>query len=403
MKKILLLAIGSISLVVSNAQSVGIGTTTPFRLSKLHVKGLNTDSTYAAIFDGDTLGVAIQAVRGTVNIGPYGSNTRFFAATEQGSTLSIDSVAPIFGYAVNPPSALMGGVFGTMNGDVGVGVQGVALGLDYAGFFSDQYLDAGVYGSGTIGTLGLGGIGINGMGNTFGVYAEIIDLSETPPETQYALYASSEGGTALTKYAGFFEGDVTVTGELAKGSGTFKIDDPIDPANKYLYHSFVESPDMMNIYNGNITTDANGIAQVTMPAYFDALNKDFRYQLTSIGTFAQAIVKEEINGTRFTIQTSQPNVKVSWQVTGVRKDKFAEAHRVKVEVEKEPWNKGLYLHAQEFGLDKTKSIGNSLSQIRPTTMKPSLNSSLKSQLKLKTGQTRQTYKAPLLKFNLNSN
>ena len=49
---------------------------------------------------------------------------------------------------------------------------------------------------------------------------------------------------------------------------------------------------MMNIYNGNITTDANGEATVALPAYFAVLNKDFRYQLTVIGQFAQAIVAE---------------------------------------------------------------------------------------------------------------
>ena len=66
-------------------------------------------------------------------------------------------------------------------------------------------------------------------------------------------------------------GNVSVTGTLSKGSGSFKIDHPLDPKNKYLYHSFVESPDMMNIYNGNITTDANGFATVEMPDWFEAL------------------------------------------------------------------------------------------------------------------------------------
>jgi hypothetical protein len=38
-------------------------------------------------------------------------------------------------------------------------------------------------------------------------------------------------------------GNLTVNGTLAKGSGSFVIDHPLDPANKYLYHSFVESPE----------------------------------------------------------------------------------------------------------------------------------------------------------------
>src|SRR5262249_60204830 len=85
---------------------------------------------------------------------------------------------------------------------------------------------------------------------------------------------------ASDAFAGVFDGDVLITGKLSKGSGSFKIDHPLDPANKYLSHSFVESPDMMNIYNGVVTTDANGDAQVQLPGYFEALNRDFRYQLT---------------------------------------------------------------------------------------------------------------------------
>ena len=73
----------------------------------------------------------------------------------------------------------------------------------------------------------------------------------------------AEGGTI--NWAGYFNGNVNVTGTLSKGGGSFKIDHPLDPTNKNLYHSFVESPDMMNIYNGNVITDASGYATVTMP------------------------------------------------------------------------------------------------------------------------------------------
>jgi len=143
-------------------------------------------------------------------------------------------------------------------------------------------------------------------------------------------------------------GNLSVWGTVSKGGGNFKIDHPLDPANKYLYHSFVESPDMMNIYNGNVVTDSNGIATVELPSYFEALNQDFRYQLTVIGQFAQAIVAKEIVGNRFTIQTSKPAVKVSWQVTGIRHDAYAEAHRVVVEEEKPAAERGTYLHPELF-------------------------------------------------------
>ena len=143
-------------------------------------------------------------------------------------------------------------------------------------------------------------------------------------------------------------GNVRITGNLSKGSGSFKIDHPLDPENKYLSHSFVESPDMMNIYNGTVRTDANGSATVTLPDWFEALNQDFRYQLTVIGTFAQAIVAEEIKGNRFVVKTSAPNVKVSWQVTGIRHDAYANKHRIAVEEQKAEKERGLYLHPDAF-------------------------------------------------------
>ena len=144
--------------------------------------------------------------------------------------------------------------------------------------------------------------------------------------------------------AGYFAGDVQVTGNLTKGGGSFKIDHPLDPENKYLYHAFVESPDMKNIYDGNVVTDENGDAIITLPEYLEALNRDFRYQLTVIGTFAQAIVADEIKGNRFVIRTNAPNVKVSWQVTGIRRDAWASKYLINVEEDKPERERGSYLH-----------------------------------------------------------
>jgi len=155
---------------------------------------------------------------------------------------------------------------------------------------------------------------------------------------------------------GFYAGNLNVTGKLTKGSGSFKIDHPLDPANKYLSHSFVESPDMMNVYNGNVTTDRHGLATVTLPDYFEALNGDFRYQLTVIGQFAQAIVAKKIASNRFVIRTSKPNVEVSWQVTGIRHDAYANAYRIPVEEDKAVGEQGYYLHPEVFGQPESKGI-----------------------------------------------
>jgi hypothetical protein len=155
---------------------------------------------------------------------------------------------------------------------------------------------------------------------------------------------------------GYFAGNLNVTGNLTKGSGSFKIDHPLDPENKYLSHSFVESPDMMDVYNGNVTTDKRGRAIVTLPDYFQALNSDFRYQLTVIGQFAQAIVAREISSNRFTIKTNKPGVKVSWQVTGIRQDAYANVHRVPVEEQKQVQERGKYLHPDVFGGGGDKNL-----------------------------------------------
>ena len=122
---------------------------------------------------------------------------------------------------------------------------------------------------------------------------------------------------------------------ISKGGGSFKIDDPLDPANKTLSHSFVESPDMMNIYNGIAELNSRGEAWVRLPDYFQALNQDFRYELTSLGQSQPRLyVAQEVMNNRFRIAGGRPRGKVSWQVTGIRHDPFANKHRVVVEEKK---------------------------------------------------------------------
>jgi hypothetical protein len=150
--------------------------------------------------------------------------------------------------------------------------------------------------------------------------------------------------------AGWFAGDVNVTGTLFKGGGGFKIDHPLDPENQYLNHSFVESPDMKNVYDGVVVLDANGEAWVELPAYFETLNKDFRYQLTAIGAPAPGLyVAQEIEDNRFQVGGGSPGLKVSWQVIGIRQDPYAEAHPIPVEEDKSAQERGKYLHPVELG------------------------------------------------------
>ena len=186
--------------------------------------------------------------------------------------------------------------------------------------------------------------------------------STTTPGSTISAIANTATGRAgyfqnAVGQAAQFVGNVDVSGTLSKGGGSFKIDHPLDPANQFLLHSFVESPDMMNIYNGNIVTDARGYASIDLPDWFEALNRDFRYQLTVIGSFARAMVAEEVQGNRFAIRTETPNTKVSWQVTGIRKDRWAEKNRIPVEVQKAQAERGKYLHPELYGAPAGKRIG----------------------------------------------
>ncbi len=199
-------------------------------------------------------------------------------------------------------------------------------------------------------------------GSTYGYFSAgsgYTDFYSYYPDN-YGFYSEGSYGYGVyvvgaATQAGRFIGELYAS-TLSKGSGTFQIDHPLDPENKYLYHSFVESPDMMNIYNGNAICNANGEAIVTMPDYFEPLNKEFRYQLTCIGGYANVYVKEEVADGQFVIAGGTDGLKVSWQLTGIRQDAFAEANRVEVEVDKPDHYKGFYLHPEAHDQPYEKSI-----------------------------------------------
>jgi hypothetical protein len=217
--------------------------------------------------------------------------------------------------------------------NIGGGLDVRSTGTAVSGHGGSGFFVSGVYGDGNLAMLANGtNTGIWAAGNGYGIVA------------------------ASTGTAGQFFGSVNITGTLSKGGGGFKIDHPLDPANKYLSHSFVESPEMLNIYNGHITTDDHGEATVVLPDYFETLNRDFRYQLTPIGQMAQLAVIGEIRDNRFTIQTDKPGVTVSWQVTGVRQDPWANTHRITVEEAKPEAERSFYLHPEVHRQPETRSI-----------------------------------------------
>jgi trimeric autotransporter adhesin len=304
-------------------------------------------------FNGSGAGVG-NAVLNITNSSPAHSAVAGHGAQALAGSDTGGSGVGAYGGASNGTDAVTGyggtGVYtvggtGTAPSDVGgIGLNG--YGGDAPGQLAFGGAGVRATGGNAGGEFGGGGDGIDATGGTGGF---------SGGDGIYAV-AGVSNTSSLSPYAGVFNGDVDIEGALSKSSGSFKIDHPLDPANKYLYHSFVESPDMLNIYNGNVTTDSSGTAIVTMPAWFEALNTDFRYQLTVIGQFAQAIVASEITNGSFTIKTSKPGVKVSWQVTGVRQDAWANAHRIQVEVDKAPQDQGHYIHPELFGHEGEPSI-----------------------------------------------
>jgi hypothetical protein len=317
------------------------------------------DTVTAQAIIAHRIGVLAQDTKIVSGISAFGSNS--------GGT----GISGIGGSTIVRNGILMGGTGvegdggASEFGDGGVGVRGQGgegdVVLDATGGIGVQGEGGSPFNSRTgragVGVMGIGGSTIFGNGGV-GVVAIGGSGDGNDKSGGTGLFASGGKGNlgAANGLAAEFDGDVHISGFLVKGSGSFKIDHPLDPENKYLSHSFVESPDMMNIYNGNVTTDSHGDALVQLPEYFAALNRDFRYQLTVIGTFADSTIAEELNDNHFRIKTSLPNVEVSWQVTGIRQDAYANRNRIPVEEKKPKAGRGFYLHPEAFGQPVEKSI-----------------------------------------------
>jgi trimeric autotransporter adhesin len=338
--------------------NVGIGTTTPTTgilntaantksVIALSTVGWNaasgsklggTDAIHATGGSGDTTsGIGVVATGGTGNVGTLNGT----------GGAGIVSVGGNTGVG---PTAAAAGIIATGGNNTNIGFGGSPTGGSGG---------AGVSGTGGTGQLspvpgGAGGTFVGGAGcanstrcSGFFIDGDGIDAT------------NADGGTNEFSgaYAGNFSGDVNVSGMLSKAGGSFKIDYPLDPANQYLYHSFVESPDMKNIYDGVAILDANGEAVIEMADWFSVLNRDFRYQLTPIGKPSPGLyIAEEMSGNHFKIAGGTPGTKVSWQVTGIRQDAWADAHRIPVVEKKNARERGFYIHPELYGQPEEKQI-----------------------------------------------
>jgi trimeric autotransporter adhesin len=339
---------------------------------------LNLDTTQVPLLNAANTFTGVQAVNVPPLSGYPAITANDTSSTGAGGVLAISTngtavgASSTNGNAVSATSTNATGVVGAgITGVSGTGVVGVYGGGGNYGVQGVVTYGIGVYGAAgdsdsAIGVYGAGEYGVQGIGNSYGVYATggiygVLGESGSSSGSGGGFSNSTTGDALFTYnqsggYAAFFDGNVDVDGKLSKAGGQFHIDHPLDPANKYLNHSFVESPDMMNIYNGNATLDANGEATVQMPDWFGVLNRDFRYQLTCIGGFAPVYVAEKLANNQFKIGGGRAGLEVSWQITGIRQDAWANANRIPVEEEKEANLKGFYLHPQLYGAPAEKGI-----------------------------------------------
>jgi hypothetical protein len=324
---------------------------------------------------GTDWGVGVMGIGGSPDgIGVLGRGRRYgIAGMAEGLAAIAGKIEMIAAedYRTIKAGELMSPTFGLL-ATRNVGVRGVVSsaivhGSGVMGVFVDNTVDSSSapteYGVNR-GFLGTRQSGVQGESESRGGFGVAGKVSGGP--NAVAVYG--DGGAE--GFAGFFEGKVTIKGAavidkvfgksgLVAGPGKFfKIDHPLDPATKFLMHASVESTERKNIYDGLATLDESGSAWVTLPAWFEALNSDFRYQLTCVGGYAQIYVAEEIRDNRFRIAGGRPGLRVSWQVTGVRQDAVARAHPFNVEEDKAPAERGKYLYPEELGLSSSLGIYN---------------------------------------------
>src|SRR5262249_24330063 len=110
-------------------------------------------------------------------------------------------------------------------------------------------------------------------------------------------------------------------------------------------------------YDGVVSCDAKGEAIVVLPAWFEPLNDGLRYQLTPLGRSAPDLhVAAEVADGRFKIAGGAPGLRVSWLLTGVRRDAWARSNPLAVEEAKAAVDRGYFLHPEAYGLPVDQGI-----------------------------------------------
>ncbi len=321
-------------------------------------------TTYGGYFQvASTAGRGVFAAATATSGTTYGGRFDNYSPSGRGvfgySAASSGTPSGVFGQAISPngygvigwASTTTGanfGVLGQSDSSTGTGVKGYATGSDgYAGkFISENY------------------VGLSAHGRTWGITAQ----PDNTTGVGYGVQGWAPAGNASNCYGlwGYHNPQtgpgygVYASGNLgASGNKSFRIDHPLDPENKFLLHYSAEGPDVLNIYTGNVRTDARGFAVVKLPSYFESINRDPRYTLTVVDDsedFVLAKVVKKVQGNAFTIRTSKPNVEVSWEVKGIRNDLHNRIVGAPVVQNKLAEERGKYERPELFGYGRDKAI-----------------------------------------------
>lgn len=251
-------------------------------------------------------------------------------------------------------------------GVYGYGVQGVVGLTDYTNGYGIYAQNFGATNTGfQVGILGDGGHGVWGQSQNnggVGVYGLINNIGSNPNYNQTigVSGAIAPDGAGVVGEGAFPNWGVVSLGDLgATGTKTFIIDHPEDPANKGLRHYSIESNEVLNVYRGTAVFDANGVATITLPSYFDDININFSYQLTPVGAPSPGMyVSKEVQGNTFEISGGTANAKVSWTVYGERNDQYIQANPDSkiAEFDKPDHLKGKYYDPRSHGQSRSDGI-----------------------------------------------
>jgi hypothetical protein len=243
----------------------------------------------------------------------------------------------------------LAGEFTSTASNNGVGLKSTGKSVGLIGY-SPSFGGTGVQGEVAAGQLGAGVRGIVSSSGASGV----VGINNGTTGSAYGVFGQTSSAT--NGWAVYANGRFG-----ASGTKSFVIDHPQDPENKILAQYCVEGAEPLLSYSGSVRTDSRGYATVVLPDYVSEIGTDWRYQVSVIDEadsdeFVLAKVVKRLEGNRFKVRTSAPNVDVCWRLEGVRNDRWMRQYGAPTELEKSAADRGKYISPELYGNKPERSI-----------------------------------------------